>query len=239
MNALVVGAGSMGRWLARTVDADVAFADSDPDAASDAAAAVGGRVADEGERFDVVAFAVPMSVVREAGAEHAGRADRAVVDVTGVMSEAVAAMREHAPELERASFHPLFAPDNAPGNVAVVVDAGGSTVDAIRESLADAGNDVFETTVTEHDEAMETVQARAHAAILAYALAADDVRDEFHTPLSGPLQELAEEVTNNTPRVYAEIQDVFGGASDVAESARRIAEADEESFAALYEEAGE
>ncbi|MFC6726229.1 prephenate dehydrogenase, partial [Halobium palmae] len=29
MNLLVVGAGAMGRWVARTVDADVAFADVD------------------------------------------------------------------------------------------------------------------------------------------------------------------------------------------------------------------
>ena len=39
MNLLVVGAGEMGRWVADTVDADVAFTDADSDVAAVAAAA--------------------------------------------------------------------------------------------------------------------------------------------------------------------------------------------------------
>jgi prephenate dehydrogenase len=87
---------------------------------------------------------------------------------------------------------------------------------------------------------MSTVQARAHAAVFAYALAREDVREEFHTPLSGPLSELVDQVTENTPRVYAEIQSSFPGADAVAEAARRVAEAaeDPEAFADLYAEAG-
>jgi prephenate dehydrogenase len=37
--------------------------------------------------------------------------------------------------------------------------------------------------------------------------------------------------------VYAEIQATFEGADEVADAARRIADADPETFAALYEEA--
>jgi prephenate dehydrogenase len=243
MNVLVVGAGEMGRWFGATVsaDADVAYADTDPDAATAAAAATGGRTVptDTTESFDAVCLAVPMSVVDDAVAAYAGRAESAVCDVSGVMAAPVAAMREHAPDCERVSLHPLFAADNAPGNVAVVADAPGPATDALRSTLADAGNRLFETTVDEHDHAMETVQAAAHAAVLAYGLVAEDVREEFHTPVSGRLDDLVGMVTGGTPHVYREIQETFAGAGRVADAARRVADADEEGFDRLYREAGD
>jgi prephenate dehydrogenase len=239
MRLLVVGAGEMGRWLAESLGSrfEVAVLDANPEVADAAAAAVGARVADETETFDAVAFAVPMTVVEDAVAAHAHRAERALLDVTGEMHTALAAMREHGSDLERLSTHPLFAAANAPGNVALVRDAPGPVTDAVVDVLAAAGNEPFETTAAEHDRAMETVQAKAHAAVLAYALAADDVREEFHTPLSGPLEALVDQLVGNTPHVYAEIQDAFAGAEDVAEAARRIADADTEAFVTLYEEA--
>lgn len=240
MEVLVVGAGAMGRWAGETLAAefDVAYADRDSGAA-EAAAESGGRAVspDAEESFDAVCLAVPISAVREAVREHAPKADRAVVDVTGVMDAPVAAMRAAAPDRERVSLHPLFAPENAPGNVAVVADAPGPVSDAVLDAVADAGNEVFETTATEHDAAMETVQAGAHAAILAYALAAEDVREEFATPISAGMEELVEAVTTGTPRVYREIQESFPGADRVAEAARRVADAEGEAFEELYEEA--
>lgn len=241
MNLLIVGAGAMGRWVADTVDADVAFLDRDVDAAETAAEAVDGRVVpvDTEERFDAVCLAVPMSAVIDTIEVYAPLAERAVFDVTGVMAAPVAAMREHAPDCERVSFHPLFAPRNAPGNVAVVVDDPGPVTDAVREDMAVADNHVFETTVDEHDESMETVQAGAHTAVLAYALAAGDVRDEFATPISAGLQDLVETVTDGSPQVYAEIQSVFEGADDVAAAAAELAAADDEEFEALYHDVAE
>jgi prephenate dehydrogenase len=240
MELLVVGAGDVGRWVADTLDADVAFADVDPEAAREAAATHGGRaVGTDVERsYDAVCVAVPLRVAAETVAAYAGNAERAVLDVTGVMADPLAAMREHAPDLERLSLHPLFAPANAPGNVAAVVDAGGPVVEAVRDDVAAAGNDVFDTTAEEHDAAMETVQAGAHAAVLAYALAADDVREEFETPVSAGLDDLVETVTGGNPRVYGDIQTTFDGADGVAEAARRLAEADADAFEALYREAG-
>jgi prephenate dehydrogenase len=244
MDVLVVGAGTMGRWFAECAgDAGwtVAFADADEETARDAAAALDARVADlASERpFDVVCLAVPMSVVETAIREQGGRARAAVLDVSGVMDGPTAAMAAVAPDCERASLHPLFAPDNEPGNVAAVTNQRGPVLKRLYQVLRDRGNHVFETTPEEHDRAMGTVQAGAHAAVLAYALAAEDVREEFHTPLSGPLEALAEQLTGNTPRVYAEIQRTFPGAERVAEAARRIADADTEEFDALYREAGE
>jgi prephenate dehydrogenase len=241
MKVLVVGAGEMGRWVGATVDADVAYADTDPDVAARAAEATDGRTVrtDTDETFDAVCLAVPMSVVEAAIATYAPLAEAAVCDVSGVMAGPVAAMREHAPESERVSFHPLFAAANAPGNVAVVADAPGPTTDAVRDDVAAAGNRVFETTAAEHDRAMETVQAATHAAVLSFALAAEDVREEFHTPVSGRLDELAEMVTGGTPHVYREIQATFEGADRIADAARRVADAEGEAFDRLYREAGD
>ncbi|SDN26636.1 prephenate dehydrogenase [Halogranum gelatinilyticum] len=238
MNLLIVGAGAMGRWVAETVDADVAFADRDVDAAETAAEAVDGRVValDTDERFDAVCLAVPMSAATDAIETYAPLAQEAVFDITGAMAGPISAMADHAPDLERVSFHPLFAPRNAPGNVALVVDESGPVTDAVREDMAAAGNHVFETTVDEHDEAMETVQAGAHTAVLAYALAAGDVREEFATPVSAGLEDLVATVTDGSPGVYSEIQSTFGGADDVAAAADRIAAADDETFEELYRE---
>ena len=180
MDLLVVGAGEMGRWFARASGADtVAFTDRDPAVARDAADAVdGGRVVplDGDERFDAVCVAVPMPATPAAIAEHADRATAAVCDISGEMHDAVAALREHANGRERASFHPLFSAANAPGNVPVVVDHDGPVLQELCGTLSAAGNEVFETTPAEHDRAMETVQARAHTAVLAYALAAEEDR---------------------------------------------------------------
>ena len=246
MDLLVVGAGEIGRWIADTVaadessvDATVAFADRDPDVAADAATA---RDADtvptDGDTtHDAVCLAVPMSAIPAAVEAYAPRAERAIIDVSGEMTAAVAAMREHAPSLERASYHPLFAPPRVPGNVAAVIDRDGPVVDGISAAIEAGGNEVFETTSAEHDAAMETVQAGAHAAVLAWRLAGGDVREEFHTPVSAALDEVADTVTEGAPEVYAEIQQAFDGADEVAAAAREIADADAESFASLYESA--
>jgi len=241
MDALIVGAGAVGRWFGESIQAEVAFADADPAVAEAAAAEVGERAVslDTDERFVAVVVAVPMRVAAGAIERHAGEATDAVLDLAGVMSGPIEAMAEHAPDRERASLHPLFAPENAPGRIAIATEAAGPTVEAIRADLAAAGNEFVETTPTEHDRAMETVQARAHAAVLAFGLAADPVPEGFGTPVYDALQEILSEVTGGTPRVYADIQATFDGAADVAEAAERIAAADGEGFERLYREAGD
>ncbi|SFR43069.1 prephenate dehydrogenase/arogenate dehydrogenase family protein [Halogeometricum limi] len=241
MEVLVVGAGEMGRWVGSTLarEFDVAYADRDSDAARVAATAHDGRAVplDSDETFDAVCLAVPISAVAQAVDDHAPNAERAVFDVTGVMETPVRAMRAAAPDRERLSLHPLFAAANAPGNVAAVRDAEGPVTNRVCDALSATGNRVFETTAAEHDEAMETVQSSAHAAVLAYALAADDVRDEFATPVSEALDALVRTVTGGTPRVYREIQESFAGADRVADAAAELADADAEAFERLYREA--
>jgi len=247
MEVLVVGAGSMGRWMGSVLREDgpsqvsISFLDTDGVAAREAADRLGARAIDPSETgaFDAVCVAVPLPAAAGAIASHASRAERAVFDVTGTMREPLDAMAEHAPDSERASFHPLFAPANEPGNVPVVVDESGPIVDAVRDALDARGNRVFETTAAEHDRAMETVQARTHAAVLAFGLAGEDVDPAFHTPVSADLAALVEQVAGGEGRVYADVQAAFDGASDVAAAADRIATADHAAFEELYGAIGE
>ncbi len=246
MDVLVVGAGAMGRWIGRALQSDadeeiaLSFADADVGAAEDAAAALDGTVVSEpkGATPDVVIVAVPIPAAADAIQTWGPRARTAVVDVTGTMRDPIEAMKAHALEREQMSLHPLFAPENEPGNVAVVTERDGPAAATIRDALASRGNTLYETTRTEHDEAMETVQASAHAAILAFALTAESVPEELHTPVSADLSAIADQVTSGEARVYADIQAAFDGADDVATAARRIADADGQAFTALYEEAG-
>ena len=244
MDLLVVGGGTMGRWIGRALGetdhvSTVAVTDTDKRAAREAATAVGGRVAEPEERFGVACIAVPIPATEAAIATHAPRAREAVFDLTGTMAHPIAAMREHAPDRERLSLHPLFSPGNEPGNVPVVIDGDGPVGRAVTETLADRGNNVFETTAEEHDRAMETVQARTHAAVLAYAIAAKPVPERFHTPVSEQLAGITDGLLDGTPRVYADIQAAFDGAEDIATAAEEIAGADTEGFEELYERAGQ
>lgn len=240
MRILVVGAGAMGRWFADSVastDDEIAFVDADESTAAAAAADFDGCALEPpvAETFDLVCVAVPLPAAATVIEQYADAVTGAICDVTGSMREPVDAMRTHAPEIERISLHPLFAPENAPGNVATVTDADGPIGERIRDRLAERGNDLVETTPAEHDEAMETVQARAHTAVLAFAVAAEDVPETFQTPISEGLFDLVEQVTDGEARVYADIQAAFDGADDVAEAAREIAEADDDHFTELYE----
>ncbi|QKY21439.1 prephenate dehydrogenase [Halolamina sp. CBA1230] len=251
MTLCIVGAGAMGRWLAGTLaDAspavEFAFADIDAAAAAEASdtfdaetVALAGGTPTADRTFDTVALTVPIPVVEAAVADWAPYAESAMLDLSGVMAEPMAAMREHLPDRERASLHPLFAPPRAPGNVALVADNVGPTLEPLLDALREAGNELFETTPAEHDDAMSTVQAKTHAAVLAWALAGDDVREEFHTPVSADLRDLAATVTGGDAGVYADIQDAFGGAEAVAEAARGVADADREGFETLYDEAAD
>jgi prephenate dehydrogenase len=256
MEVLIVGAGEMGRWFARTLAAhpesmlpsdgdtlEFAFCDREQAVAERAATAVDAPAetspVDGDQSHDLVCVAVPMAAARTAIETHADRAAAALVDITGEMARPLAAMAEHAPECEQASLHPLFAPDNAPGNVPIAVDIGGPTIDRLRDTLQAAGNTLVETTPAEHDEAMESIQSAAHTAVLAYALATRPVPEGFETPVSAGLDELIELVAENDPRVYAEIQSTFDGADRLATAARRIADAETDQFEELYAAAGD
>lgn len=242
MDVLVVGAGDVGRWFGALADAPVTFADVDEERAAAAASSLDNRAdsvpLDTEESFGLVAVAVPLGAAADAIERHGSKAERAVVDFTGAMEPALRAMATTAPARERISFHPLFAPAHAPGRIAVSTGSPGPATDRVREWLEDAGNDLVDVDAAVHDEAMETIQGRAHAAILSFALAAEDVPEELATPVYESLADLSDRVTAGNARVYADIQEAFGGAGDVADAARRLADADAESFEEVYEDAG-
>ena len=241
MDTLIVGAGDVGRWFAEMVPWQVAFADIDRAAAEEAATAFGdrGSVAglDEETAFDVVVVAVPMRVTEMTIEEQAKRATRAVIDLSGSMCEPLDAMAATAPGAERVSFHQLFAPEHGPGRIAYSVGSDGAVTREIREAFERAGNELVEIEPDIHDEAMGTIQGRAHAAILAFALAASEVPDELSTPVYDQLDQLVERVTGGSPGVYADIQARFDGASEIRDAADRLDRADRDTFEALYRDA--
>jgi prephenate dehydrogenase len=252
MEVLVVGAGSMGRWVAdllvtalSTGEFDstptVSFYDENTTVAEQAATETDGQAVaslseSPDEFYDVVAVAVPIPAATDAIAEHTPHARRAIFDVTGVMAGPVDALESQTTDQEWASVHPLFAPENEPGNVPVVTGTSGEILAAVWETLEQRGNTVFETTPTEHDEMMETVQARAHATILAYGLAGESVPERFQTAVSKHLDALVAQVAGGDPRVYADIQTAFDGTEDIATMAQRLADANRDEFDALYRE---
>ena len=91
------------------------------------------------------------------------------------------------------------------------------------------------TTVDEHDEAMKTVQGMAHAAILSFGLAAEKIPDKFGTPIFDELMKLTRDITRGNPRVYSDIQQIFGGSIEISNAARRISDSDEEEFEKIHE----
>lgn len=241
MDALIVGSGAVGRWVGARLDGPVAFADADRETAETAAAEVsGGSVANlEGtDSYDVVAVAVPMRVTSTVIRAQASRAESAIVDFTGSMTEPLAVMDATASGVERASFHPLFAPEHAPGRIAKSVGKGGPSVDTITRGFIEAGNTIVPVEPAVHDDAMGTVQGRVHAAVLAFGLAADPVPEELGTPVYEELQALRERVTSGEPGVYADIQETFDGIEALQDAIDQLAQADRAEFEALYDDAG-
>ena len=236
MDTLILGAGTMGRWVGGLDIGQCTFVDRDPETAAAAADIVAGArsAASLSGGYDLVCVTVPMSAARTAIERVSSVDPAAVVDVTGAMAGPLKALADYHPNAQRASFHPLFAPANGPGNVAAVVDAGGSYVEQFVAAMEAAGNTVFETTATEHDRAMETIQAAAHTAVLAYGLAAESVPEAYETPVSRTLETLRQQVTGGDPDIYAEIQAQFAGADRVADAASELAAADPAEFQSLY-----
>lgn len=237
MQALIVGAGAVGRWFADVIgdSFEVTMYDRDPDVAAAAVEASDATMTTtfEDRRYELVCTAVPLLATETAIGDHAHRATTAVLDLSGSMQAPGAAMRRHADGLERINLHPLFAPDHAPGRVATSIEDGEEVATTIERSIEAAGCTIVETTPERHDRAMKTVQANVHAAVIAYALAADPIPSEFDTPVSAALRDLAVTVLDGNPRVYADIQQCFGSDA-VAEAAREVATADQQTFAELY-----
>ncbi len=241
MRVAIIGAGSMGSWFAELVDGwlEPIIVDVNEQRAIELATHVGCDHATIGdlESVPVICTAVPIPATVDVLEQVAPISTTAVIDLSGTMTAPIATMREHSPSCERISIHALFAPDNEPGNVAAVIEEPNVVWETLRTRLESRDNRVFKTDARTHDQAMETVQAKVHAAIIAYALAADPVDDRFHTPISAELADLAEAVLSGSARVYADIQEAFDGADDLARAANDLAEADPDRFEALYREA--
>lgn len=238
MRTLIVGAGTMGAWFGELIGewASVAYTDLDSDRAHRTADSQNVEAVrlDNVTENDIITFAVPLHATVSAIEDFGHLASRAIIDLSGSMAEPLQAMRSLDTDCELLCLHPLFAPENAPGNVPMVTENSGPIEDRITELLQDHGNTPFQTTAAEHDAAMQVVQAQVHLVILAYADAAKPVSSKFHTPISRQLTALTRSVLDGDSRVYADIQAQFAGAEDIATSASYLASANTDQFKETY-----
>ena len=239
MRMLIVGAGTMGEWFGTLASewVSVEITDIDHTRAKAVADSIGvsARQQPIDSAVDIVVTAVPIPATVPVIEEYGQLANSAIIDVSGTMAEPIEAMRSVGPACELLCLHPLFSPDNAPGNIPMVVEHDGRIAEQLTELLEAAGNTCFQTTATEHDAAMRTVQSKAHSAILAYALSAEPVDDKFQTPISSQLNDLASSILSGESRVYADIQSYFSGRESSAGSADILAQADYREFQELFE----
>lgn len=241
MQALVVGAGAIGCWFGEVLNqwTDVRFFDKDPAASDQAITKVGGAIAltELPKSVPIVCTAVPIRATRRVLEDVAPRATNAVIDLSGTMEEPHEIMEQYAPGCERINLHPLFAPENEPGNIPLSAANGGPVTERINNELNRRGNHVFNTTPSDHDRAMVQVQSKVHAALLAYALSADTIDPKYHTTVSREFFELTRQILSGPETVYADIQHYFDGSAEIAAAASELAEADIKEFETLYERA--
>jgi prephenate dehydrogenase len=148
--------------------------------------AMNARLVAEIERADIVVLAVPEHVALRSVPKlaRALRPGTLVVDTLSVKTRIVAALDAHAPRLQAVSLNPMFAPAlGFDGRaVAAVVVRDGPRARALLDAIGRRGGRVVEVGADDHDRVAAVTQALAHAAVLAFGLALDE--------LGGPVEAL-------------------------------------------------
>jgi prephenate dehydrogenase len=178
--------------------------------------AIGGRLAAEARRADVVVLAVPDRVALAAVPALAQelRPGALLVDTLSVKTDIVAALTAQGPHLELLSLNPLFAPDLGFGGraVAAVVVRDGPRGRALLDAMERRGSRVVERTADEHDRIAAVTQALTHAAVLAFGLALNElgisVEDlgALATPPHLTLLALLARISSGAPETYWHVQ---------------------------------
>jgi prephenate dehydrogenase len=174
------------------------------------------RVIAELRRADIVVLAVPERVALAAVPAVAPQLPPGALlaDTLSVKTGIVAALADHAANLEALSLNPMFAPalgfDARP--VAAVVVRDGPRARALLSAVADRGGLVAELGADEHDRIVAVTQALTHATVLAFGLAmdelgvgADDTR-ALATPPHLTLLALLARIASGQPETYWDVQ---------------------------------
>lgn len=221
MKVAVIGAGEMGRWLARFSKrwGEVVVSDVSLPKARRLASELKVKAASQDKAVaeaDVIFVAVPISATPQVLKEAAGLARRGslLADVASVKGEVVKAMDEIGQEVELVSIHPLFGPGASSlknKDIVVIPVRPGKRYRKLRELLVGSGARIVEMDAESHDRTMAVVQCLTHFVLLAYikalqSLGRGKVSMKVRTPMFSRLVELAKAASAGGPELYLEIQ---------------------------------
>ncbi|MGQ9788361.1 MAG: prephenate dehydrogenase/arogenate dehydrogenase family protein [Candidatus Hadarchaeaceae archaeon] len=217
----VIGAGEMGRWLAKFSKRLGEVVVSDVDLAKAKRAATELKVkADSQERAvansEIIFVAVPISSTPQVLKEVATLASKGalLIDVASVKLEVVKAMREIEQEVELVSIHPLFGPGASKvrnKDIVIIPVRTGKRYRKLKKFLISEGARIIETNAELHDQTMAVVQCLSHFVLLAYAKAFQSfnrgkLTGKMRTPIFSALASLVKAVLAGRPELYLEIQ---------------------------------
>ncbi len=221
MKVAVIGAGEMGKWLAKFSKrlGSVAVANRRPAKARRVAAELKIAVMPIREAAawaDIILVAVPISSTPAMLKELAevAREGSLLVDVASVKTEAVNAMKKITADVELVSIHPLFGPGATSlrnKDVVVVPVRPGKRWRALKRAFAEDGARITEMDAEAHDRAMAIVQCMSHFVLLAYAHSLNSLGGVkqaagLKTPISSALLNLAKAAMTGNADLYGELQ---------------------------------
>lgn len=221
MKVAIIGAGEMGRWLAK-------FAKKLGEVTvSDISAAKADKVASElhisakpateaAKQADLILIAVPISktpIVLTNVAKIAGKG-ALLADVTSVKADVVDAMKKIKTDIELVSLHPLFgsgASSIKGKDIIAVPVRPGERYSELKRALSKMGAKITEMDADTHDRIMAIIQCMSHFVLLAYLRSMKSMKklkqiDKIRTPIFSALTNLAKTVLMGNPDVQGEIQ---------------------------------
>lgn len=140
--------------------------------------------------------------------------DNLLIEACSVKSRMRDALIKHAPNLQAAGIHPLFAPSAAAHGKDMIVVAyrGGAELRSFLKGMQKWGLKIHNMNADEHDRAMATAQVITHTSILAYGLALHEFNknekgaDLIATPPCEVYLALLARICSGIPETYWEIQ---------------------------------
>lgn len=205
---VVGGAGRMGRWMGRFLDAQgwsVGVLDPRDPAGEQRESAARLPTA------ELVVLATPPGSIATLYRQWRAKPPRGVlIDLASIKSPLLGPIRElQAAGARLASIHPMFGPATLllRDSDVVVCDTGDDEATKVAEGLfAPTTARIVRLRLEEHDRVMADLLSLAHAAAIAFALALPAAEHPVHSTTFQALERLAATVARENPDVYYEIQ---------------------------------
>jgi prephenate dehydrogenase len=222
LKVAVIGAGAMGKWLAKFAKdnlGEVTVADINSARAEDVASELGAVAKSAREaaaEAELIMIAVPISKTPEVilSLSEVVPKGALLADVASAKSDVVEAMQKIKTDIELVSIHPLFGPGatSISGKDIVVIPVKpGKRYSMLKKELVKLGARVTEMDAEQHDQLMSIIQCMTHFVLLAYLTAMKSMKGlkyakKLRTPMFAELTNLAKAVLVGNPEVYSELQ---------------------------------